>query len=136
MKMQQIKKLFQAIDMTVGEPWKKIITFTVPMLLGNIAQQMYNTVDSIVVGNYVGDNALAAVGRAHCESSPCAFYWNQYGRQYYGVTVFWREAEKRPLLYNRELHCADCGCRRIYYGAGGRYSAPASRIVENAGKYY
>ena len=64
MKMQQIKKLFQAIDMTVGEPWKKIITFTVPMLLGNIAQQMYNTVDSIVVGNYVGDNALAAVGSA------------------------------------------------------------------------
>lgn len=62
--MQQIKKLFQAIDMTVGEPWKKIITFTVPMLLGNIAQQMYNTVDSIVVGNYVGDNALAAVGSA------------------------------------------------------------------------
>ena len=60
MKMQQIKKLFQAIDMTVGEPWKKIITFTVPMLLGNIAQQMYNTVDSIVVGNYVGDNAVWA----------------------------------------------------------------------------
>ena len=34
------------------------------MLIGNIAQQMYNTVDSIVVGKYVGDNALAAVGSA------------------------------------------------------------------------
>lgn len=64
MKMEQIKKLFQATDMTVGEPWKKIVAFTVPMLLGNIAQQMYNTVDSIVVGKYVGDNALAAVGSA------------------------------------------------------------------------
>ena len=50
--------------MTVGEPWKQIVQFTVPMLIGNIAQQLYNTVDSIVVGQYVGDNALAAVGSA------------------------------------------------------------------------
>ena len=49
-------------DMTVGSPWKGILAFTLPMLLGNIAQQLYNTVDSIVVGQYVGDNALAAVG--------------------------------------------------------------------------
>ncbi len=62
--MEQIKKLFQATDMTVGEPWKQIVQFTVPMLIGNIAQQLYNTVDSIVVGQYVGDNALAAVGSA------------------------------------------------------------------------
>lgn len=62
--MEQVKKLFQAVDMTVGEPWKKIVIFTIPMLLGNIAQQLYNTVDSIVVGKYVGDNALAAVGSA------------------------------------------------------------------------
>lgn len=48
--------------MTVGPPWKRIAEFAVPMLLGNIAQQLYNTVDSIVVGKYVGDNALAAVG--------------------------------------------------------------------------
>ncbi len=62
--MEKIKKLFQATDMTVGTPWKKIVAFTIPMLLGNIAQQLYNTVDSIVVGKYVGDNALAAVGSA------------------------------------------------------------------------
>lgn len=59
-----IKKLFAQTDMTVGEPWKQIVIFTVPMLIGNIAQQLYNTVDSIVVGKYVGDNALAAVGSA------------------------------------------------------------------------
>ncbi len=51
-------------DMTVGTPWKSILAFTLPMLLGNIAQQLYSTVDSIVVGQYVGDNALAAVGSA------------------------------------------------------------------------
>ena len=62
--MQWLHKLFAPVDMTTGEPWKKIVLFTVPMLLGNIAQQLYNTVDSIIVGNYVGDNALAAVGSA------------------------------------------------------------------------
>ena len=62
--MQLLLKLFEPVDMTTGTPWKKIVLFTVPMLLGNIAQQLYNTVDSIVVGNYVGDNALAAVGSA------------------------------------------------------------------------
>jgi len=48
--------------MTQGAPWKRIAEFAIPMLLGNLAQQLYNTVDSIVVGKYVGDNALAAVG--------------------------------------------------------------------------
>ena len=62
--LDKIKRLFQATDMTEGTPWKRIVLFTVPMLLGNIAQQLYSTVDSIVVGKYVGDNALAAVGSA------------------------------------------------------------------------
>ncbi len=58
------KSLFAPTDMTVGTPWKSIVMFTLPMLIGNIAQQLYNTVDSIVVGQYIGDNALAAVGSA------------------------------------------------------------------------
>ena len=57
-------KLFAPVDMTVGEPVIQIIKFTIPMLLGNVAQQLYNTVDSIIVGRFVGDNALAAVGSA------------------------------------------------------------------------
>jgi len=57
-----LKQIFSARDMTVGPPWRRIAEFAVPMLLGNVAQQLYNTVDSIVVGKYVGDNALAAVG--------------------------------------------------------------------------
>ncbi len=61
---RSLKTLFAPTDMTVGSPWKSIITFTLPMLIGNIAQQLYSTVDSIVVGKYVGDNALAAVGSA------------------------------------------------------------------------
>ena len=58
------KKLNAPTDMTVGVPWKGIVAFTLPMLIGNIAQQLYSTVDSIVVGKYIGDNALAAVGSA------------------------------------------------------------------------
>jgi len=57
-----MKNLFAPMDMTVGSPWKGIVSFTIPMLIGNIAQQLYSTVDSIVVGKYIGDNALAAVG--------------------------------------------------------------------------
>ncbi len=62
--MNFLKKLFASIDMTQKTPWKQITLFAIPMLIGNIAQQLYNTVDSIVVGRYVGDNALAAVGSA------------------------------------------------------------------------
>ena len=50
--------------MTEGAPWKRIMEFSIPMLIGNVAQQLYNTADSIIVGHYVGDNALAAVGSA------------------------------------------------------------------------
>ena len=59
-----LKSLFSAKDMTLGSPWKRIMEFSIPMLLGNVAQQLYNTADSIIVGKYVGDNALAAVGSA------------------------------------------------------------------------
>ena len=59
-----LKSMFSARDMTVGSPVKRILEFSIPMLIGNIAQQLYNTADSVIVGMYVGDNALAAVGSA------------------------------------------------------------------------
>lgn len=62
--IEKVSRLFGQVDMTEGKPWKQIVIFTFPMLIGNVAQQLYNTVDSIVVGKYVGDNALAAVGSA------------------------------------------------------------------------
>ena len=60
--MQKIKNMFGAQDMTVGKPLTNLAAFSIPLLIGNFAQQMYNTVDSIVVGQYCGDSALAAVG--------------------------------------------------------------------------
>ena len=61
---ERFKKLFGAQDMTVGRPLMNLAAFSIPLLIGNLAQQMYNTVDSIIVGKYVGDSALAAVGAA------------------------------------------------------------------------
>ena len=48
--------------MTEGSVVKNILLFSIPLILGNLLQQLYNTVDSIIVGNYVGSNALAAIG--------------------------------------------------------------------------
>jgi len=59
-----LKQLFAAKDMTQGPAWKRIMEFSIPMLLGNLAQQLYNTADSIIVGKFVGDDALSAVGSA------------------------------------------------------------------------
>ena len=50
------------LDMTKGSPLKLILRFIVPVLLGNLFQQLYTMVDTIIVGRYVGADALAAVG--------------------------------------------------------------------------
>ena len=60
----RVKDFFGVQDMTTGRPMSKLIRFSLPLLVGNLAQQLYNTVDSIMVGKYVGDTALAAVGTA------------------------------------------------------------------------
>lgn len=59
---EKFKALFGAQDMTQGNPMNNLLKFSVPLLIGNFAQQMYSTVDSIVVGRYVGDKALSSVG--------------------------------------------------------------------------
>ena len=49
-------------SMTEGTPWKHILRFALPVLVGSLLQQLYNTVDSIVVGRFSGEDALSAVG--------------------------------------------------------------------------
>lgn len=60
--LNQIKRFFGAQDLTVGSPTVNLLKFSVPLLIGNVAQQLYSTVDSIIVGRYVGDTALASIG--------------------------------------------------------------------------
>ena len=62
--MSNLKSLFGTQDMTVGRPLSVLARFSVPLLIGNFTQQLYNTADSIIVGRYIGDTALAAVGTA------------------------------------------------------------------------
>ncbi|MGN0614567.1 MAG: MATE family efflux transporter [Porcipelethomonas sp.] len=49
-------------EMTSGKPYKLILSFAIPMVLGNVFQQLYSMVDTVIVGKYVGVNALAGVG--------------------------------------------------------------------------
>ena len=62
--MGQKQKTKQVI-MTEGVIWKQLLAFSMPLLVGNLFQQLYNTVDSIVVGNFIGSEALAAVGSSN-----------------------------------------------------------------------
>ena len=56
------KQQITSVDMTTGKPWHKLLLFTIPLLVGNVFQQLYSTMDAIILGRYVGDYALAAVG--------------------------------------------------------------------------
>ena len=67
-------------DLSQGKVSKQILTFALPMLLGNVFQQLYNVVDSAVVGKFLGDSALAAVGA----SFPVIFLLISLG---FGVTM-------------------------------------------------
>ena len=63
--LTKLKTMFTPRDMSQGTPWKRIAEFAFPMLLGNFAQQLYNTVDAVVIGNSRwGYTALGAVGNA------------------------------------------------------------------------
>ena len=51
-----------AQDLTMGRPWKLVLTFSLPIIIGNLLQQFYNAADSAIVGNLIGQHALSAVG--------------------------------------------------------------------------
>ena len=65
-------------DMTDGGIVKQITLFALPLMLGNIFQMLYNTVDSIVVGNFVGKQALAAVGSTTMIVNMLVFFFNGF----------------------------------------------------------
>ncbi len=60
--LKRFNELLGVQDMTSGNPMSNLLAFSIPLLLGNFAQQMYSTVDSIIVGRYVGDKALSSIG--------------------------------------------------------------------------
>lgn len=65
-------------NMTEGSIIKQVLLFSIPLMFGNIFQMLYNTVDSIVVGNYVGKEALAAVGSTSMIVNMLVFFFNGF----------------------------------------------------------
>ena len=123
-----LKEFFAPSDMTVGKPWKSILIFTVPMLIGNIAQQLYNTVDSIVVGKYVGDNALAAVGSAApiLNMLLVLFIGISAGASIMVSQYFGARNRKSLSLYHRQQHYRNCNCLySSYFSCNALYKAGA-----------
>ncbi len=72
----QTKERSSAKDMTTGNIILLLIEFSVPLIIGNLFQMMYNTVDSLVVGNFVGKEALAAVGSTTMIVNMLVFFFN------------------------------------------------------------
>ena len=64
--MEKEKSTKSAKDLTVGSPFKLIVSFAIPMILGNLFQQLYNFVDTMIVGHFLGVEALAGVGATGC----------------------------------------------------------------------
>ena len=60
-----MKETRKKYDMLTDNPGKSLLFFVLPMILGNLFQQFYNITDSVVVGKFVGEQALAAVGASY-----------------------------------------------------------------------
>ena len=73
-----IQKKTTARDMTQGSIVRQLILFSLPLMLGNVFQMLYNTVDSVVVGNFVGTQALAAVGSTTMIVNIMVFFFNGF----------------------------------------------------------
>ncbi|MDY5243492.1 MAG: MATE family efflux transporter [Eubacterium sp.] len=93
--------------MTEGNIWKLLIIFALPLILGNLLQQMYNTVDSIIVGNFVGSNGLAAVGSGS-SLIQLIIAFSQGAAVGAGVIVSQSIGEKKSDTVKKSVHTAIC----------------------------
>lgn len=97
--------MVQTTDMTKGNPWKHIVIFAIPIFLSNLFQQIYNSVDSLIVGNFIGKEALAAVS----SSSPLIFLFTSffYGTAMgAGVLISKYFGQKKYDEMSKAIHCA------------------------------
>ena len=112
----------QSTDLIKGSIYKSILWFSIPLLIGNLFQQLYNTVDSYVVGNYVNSNALAAVGASTPVINMLVGFFMGLATgagvvisQYFGA----RRIEKMQRAFitgsYRSFMCCFYGCRAIVY---------------------
>lgn len=101
------KKNKTTVLMTEGNIWKLLIVFALPLILGNLLQQMYNTADSIIVGNYIGSNGLAAVGSGS-SLIQLIIAFSQGAAVGAGVIVSQSIGAKRSDIIKKSVHTAMC----------------------------
>ena len=90
--------------MTTGSPGKLIITFAIPLMLGNIFQQFYTMADTMIVGQVVGVEALAAVGAGDWLVLASVRYHDRYhtGFFYSGSSVLWSKGKRKSEMRGGE----------------------------------
>lgn len=124
-------------DMTKGNPMKIILMFSIPVLMGNLFQQFYNMVDTIIVGQYLGSDALAAVGSTGCLMFLVLGFANGIapGLRSHGKPCIWGEKRKTA-----QALC--CACYHIDGDSfGSAYDTDSARIKavsymdEHTGEY-
>ena len=76
-------------DLTTGKIMPILVKFTIPLVLGNLFQLTYNAVDSIIVGHFVGKEALAAVGI--CNTYDLILKWSVHGSCYFNGNAVWSQ---------------------------------------------
>ena len=108
-------------DLTVGKPMKVIWLFAVPMILGQIAQQLYSFTDSAIVGNYVSSQALAAVGATSVISNMIIGFLNSGTMglaipiaKYYGAKDYHNMRRCIGHHDTAGIHCPDRSESNIY----------------------
>ena len=89
-----------------GVIWKQLLLYFFPILVGSFCQQLYNTVDTVIVGQFVGTNALAAVGGSAAQITSLVFYLITGLSTGATVAISQFIGAKKPDLLDRNLHCA------------------------------
>ena len=97
-------------DMTTGKIMPLLVKFTIPLVLGNLFQLTYNAVDSIIVGHFVGKEALAAVGICTYD---LIFKWSVYGCQHPDGHAVWCQRIRYPAPPDQHHHAFRCCIFRI-----------------------
>ena len=129
---ERVHEWFGVQDMTTGKPMTGLIRFSVPLLIGNLAQQLYNTVDSIVVGNFVGTTALAAVGgrTAQIINLMVGFFVGLASGAMVVISQYYGAGERQRLEDTVHTAVAFCILAGLFLTAIGEIFAPwALRIL-------
>ena len=125
-------------DMTQGKPLSIILKFTLPLLVGNIFQQFYNMADTIIVGRFVGANALAAVGSTgtvmfliigFAQGITAGF--TILTSQRYGA----KDEKSRPRQRGKR-YPALCSCRNPYNRGRSEHHEASASPYEYTGGYF